>query len=68
MEELFVNKIYFFKFLSMSDKPQLHQLKIITSSCSSTVQAFLTARIFSSGWGNTIKDGEIPHVEDKYKT
>ena len=35
------NKIHFFKFLSMSDKPPLPQLKIITST-RSTVQASLT--------------------------
>ena len=32
MQELFVEKIHFFKFLCISDKPQLHQLDIITSS------------------------------------
>ena len=32
MQEHFVDKIHFFKFLSMSDKPRLHQLNIITSS------------------------------------
>ena len=32
MQELFVDKIPFLKFLSMSDKPRLHLLKIITSS------------------------------------
>ena len=32
MLELFVDKSHFFKFLSMSNKPQLHQLKIISSS------------------------------------
>ena len=68
MQELFVDKIHFFKFLSMSDKPRLHQLKIITSSRSSTVQASLTAWMFSSVRGNTIKEGEIPYVENKYKT
>ena len=68
MQELFVDKIHFFKFLSMSDKPRLHQLKIITSSRSSTVQASLTAWMFSSVQGNTIKEGEIPYVENKYKT
>ena len=40
MQELFVDKMHFFKFLSMSDEPRLHQLKIITSC--STVQASLT--------------------------
>ena len=66
MQELFVDKIHFFKFLSMSDKPRLHQLKTITSS-RSTVQASLTAWMFSSVRGNTIKEGEIPYVENKYK-
>ena len=32
MQKLFVDKIHFFKFLSMSVKPRLHQLKTITSS------------------------------------
>ena len=32
MQELFVDKIPFWKFPSMSDKPRLHLLKIITSS------------------------------------
>ena len=65
MSELFVNKIHFFKFLSMSDKLRLHQLKIITFS-RSTVQASLTAWKFSSVLGNNIKEGEIPYVENKY--
>ena len=68
MQELFVDKLRFFKFLSMSDKPRLHQLKAITSSDSSTVQASLTAWMFSSVQGNTIKERDIPYVENKYKT
>ena len=68
MQELFVDKIHFFKFLCMSDKPRLHQLNIITSSRSSTVQASLTALIFSFVPGNTIGEGEIPYVENKHKT
>ena len=32
MQELFIDKIHYFKFLCMSDKPRLHQLNIITSS------------------------------------
>ena len=68
MQELFIDKIHFFKFLCMSGKSQLHQLNVITSSRSSTVQAFLTAWIFSFVRGNTIKEGEIPYVENKYKT
>ena len=65
MQELFFGKIDFFKFLSTRDN---HQLKIITSSRSSTVQASLTAWMFSFVRGNTIKEGEIPYVENKYKT
>ena len=68
MQELFVYKIHSFKSPSMSDKSRLHQQKIITSCRSSTVQASLTAWMFSSVWGNTIKEGEKPYVENKYKT
>ena len=50
----------------MSDKPRLYQLKIITSS-HSTVQVSLTAWMFSSVLGNTIKEGEIPYFENKCK-
>ena len=52
----------------MSHKPRMHQLKFINSSRSSTVQALVTALMFSSDWGNTIKEGEIPYVENKSKT
>ena len=41
MQELFVDKIHFFKFLSMSDNQRLHQLKMISSS-RITVQVSLT--------------------------
>ena len=41
MQELFVDKIHFFKFYSVSDKPQLQQLKFITST-RSAIQASLT--------------------------
>ena len=69
MQELFVDKIHFFKFLCMSDKPhQLHQLKITTSPRSNTVQAFLTAQMFSSVGGNTIKEGGMSYVKNQYKT
>ena len=67
MQELFFDKIHLFKFLFMSEKPRLHQLNI-TSSRSSTLQASLTAWIFSFVRGNTIKEGKIPYVENKYKT
>ena len=52
----------------MSDKPRLHQLNIITSSHGSTLQASLTPWIFSFERGYTIKEGEIPYVENKCKT
>ena len=68
MQEHFINKFHFFKFISMSDKPRLHQLKVITSSHSNTVQASLTAWMFLFVPGITIKEGEIPYVENKYKT
>ena len=61
MQELFVDKIHFFKVLSMSGKPRLHQLKIITST-RSTVQASLTAWMFPFVRGNTIKEGEISYL------
>ena len=38
MQVLFLGKFHFFKFLSLGDKPRLHQLKIVTSSRCSTVQ------------------------------
>ena len=66
MLELFVDKIHFFKFLSLNDKPRLHQLNIITSS-RGTVRASLTAWMFSSVRGNTIKEVEILYVENKCK-
>ena len=51
----------------MSDKPRLHQLKIITSSHSSKVEASLTAWMFSSVRENTIKEGEIPYYSKYLK-
>ena len=65
MQELFVDKIHFFKIFAMDDKPQLQQPKIITVSCS-IVQASLTAWMFSSVRGNTIKEAEIAYIENKY--
>ena len=64
MQELFVDKIHFFKFLSMSDKPRLQQLKIITST-RSTVQASVTVWLFPSVQGKAIKEGEIPNGNTK---
>ena len=68
MQELFVDKFHFFKFLSMSGTPWLHQLIVIASPHTSTVQASVTAWMFSSVRANSIKEGEIPYVENKYKT
>ena len=67
MQELFVDKIHFFKFLCMSDKPRLHQLNIATSSRSSPVQTSLTTWIFSFVQGNTIKEGKYPMVRTNTK-
>ena len=44
-QEIFVNKILFFKFLSMSDKPWLDQLKITTATRGVVVQASLDLSI-----------------------
>ena len=42
MLELFVDKSHFFKFLSMSNKPQLHQLKKMTKRGSSNNESLYT--------------------------
>ena len=57
MQELFVDKMHFFKFLCMSDKPRLHQLNIITSSCSRYKLLWLPEYFHSYG--------EIAYVENK---
>ena len=61
MQELFLGKFHSFKFLSLSDKPRLHQLKIITSSRSSTVQ-------YKVPWLPKCSHpyGEIPSRKGKY--
>ena len=56
MQELFVGKIHFFKFLSICDKLRLDQLKIITGTLSSS---------FSESF-YPYKEGEIPTRKDKY--
>ena len=58
MQELFVDKIHFFKFLCMSDKPRLHQLNIITSSRSRYKLPWLPEYFHSYG--------EIPSRKGKY--
>ena len=58
MQELFFDKIHFFKFLCMSDKPQLHQLDIITSSRIRYKLPWLPKYIRSYG--------EIPSGKGKY--
>ena len=65
MNEIFVDKTHFFKFLSMSVKPRLHQLKIITSSRSSTVKASLTEWMFSFIPGNAIKEHAMLRANTK---
>ena len=59
MQELFVDKIHFFKFLSMSDKPRLHQLKTITSSRSTQYKIPWLPECFH-------QHGEIPSRKGKY--
>ena len=58
MQELFVDKIHFPNFLSISDKLQLHQLKIITSTAA--VQASVTVRISPALVRGNIKEGRYP--------
>ena len=38
MQELFVDKIHFFKYLSMSDKPRMHRLKIVVYNSTRRIQ------------------------------
>ena len=45
MQELFVNKIQIFKFLSISDKPWIDQLKIIAAARAVMVQVSLNLSI-----------------------
>ena len=59
MWDHFVDKIHFYKVLSMSDKPRLHQLKITTLT-SSTVKASLTVWILS-------RKGEYPVLRTNTK-
>ena len=59
MQGIFIDKIHFFKFLSMSDKPRLHQLKSITSSRSSKVKASRLPECFHPY-------GKIPSRKGKY--
>ena len=59
MQELFVDKIHFFKFLSMSYKPRLHQLKTITSSRSTQYKIPWLPECFH-------QHGEIPSRKGKY--
>ena len=59
MQELFVDKIHFFKFLSMSDKPRLHQLKTITSSRSTQYKIPWLPECFH-------QHGDIPSRKGKY--
>ena len=59
MQELFVNKIHFFKFLSSSDKPWLDQLKLL--------QCCFSSRGTSVFWRfHWCKQGEIPTRKWKY--
>ena len=67
MQELFVDKFHFFKFLSMIDKPPLHQLKIITSSHISTVQASWLPECSHSYGKRPSRKGKYPMLRTNAK-
>ena len=67
MQELFANKIHFFKFLSTSDKQYLDQLKIITLLLLVSWYKLLLEVPLVQGRGNTNKEGEIPCAKNKCK-
>ena len=69
MQEHFVDKINFFKFLSMSDKPRLHQLKIFNSSTRRFSDWLnLSSRIgkYHQERGNTLRHELIKHAKMSY--
>ena len=53
-----VDKIHFFKFLPVSDKPRLHQLDIITSTRGKVPASFSDCLNLSIFRENTIKEGD----------
>ena len=60
MQELFIDKIHFFNFLSMSDKPRLHQLKLSlllvvhSTNLPDCLNVFISTEKYHQGWGNTL--------------
>ena len=70
MQERFIDKIHFFKFFSMIDKPWLDQLKIITGNiCNLCGTSFSWKDSVPSVQGreNTNKEGEIPCAKNKHE-
>ena len=67
MQELFANKIHFFKFLSTSDKQYLDQLKIITFMLLVLCYKLLLEVLLVQERGNTNKEEEIPCAKNKCK-
>ena len=65
MQELFVNKIHFFKFLSSSGKPWLDRLKIITVLLLVSWYKRLLEVSLVQARGNTNKEMEIPCAKNK---
>ena len=63
MQELFVVKIHFYKFLSMTDKPQLDQQKSVTANCSTS----FSKSVNPYKEGKYQKKGEISCVKKKYE-
>ena len=53
MQELFVDKIHFFKYFSVSDKPLLDQLESITAACGTSFSWKDSAPLLQ-GRGNTL--------------
>ena len=67
MQELFVDKIHFSKVLSMSDKPWLDQLKIITVLLLASWYKLLLQVSLVHRRGNSNKEGETPCAKNKCK-
>ena len=70
MQELFIDKIHFFKFLSMSDKPRQRQFKVITSTLLRLFESFHLYLEIPSRKGKypVLKTNTKPHQLIKHAT
>ena len=68
MQEFFIDKIHFFKFLSMSDKPRQRQFKVITSTLLRLFESFHLYLEIPSRKGKypVLKTNTKPHQLIKY--